>query len=834
MLNGIIQWLRLRLDPNAKQRTIEEARQVGREISSAMGKAGRESGDQMERGIEDGLRDAERTAEGTARKVRGSFMGAFSGLGGMLAGIFALDKIRDFVRHMWELGSAAGETQSKFNTVFGQEGSAQVQAFIDQFGTLMGLNNTMAQEMTATAGAIVQGMGASREASALFAQQMVTLAGDLQSFHNVPIQDTFRAIRSGMTGEYEALKSLGIVIRQADIDTLALANSNKTAAKELTQTERATAALQLITERAGVAVGDLGRTKDSTANRARNLYAEYENLKIELAKNLLPVFATFIDWLDRNKIELHAAAVAAAFTAKVLVGVLGAALNSVASIIAGTFATAWGSVQILLGTTLTIINGVVEGFVRLGNVVGLASDAAVAAARARTASSTNMIRQGARQWQAGVNETWQGINGQRAAEGYFGTTGAFGLSQGNFEWQPPRERPQDRPQHDPDAAGKAERDRIAQMTAEVNLVREMSERRAQFPELIERATAAEARLRAELESGTATTARRVTLLDQIEKVQEVIQGRDPASIRAARDLERAEEERRRGIVNELSLLEDAAENRKVAAEMGQSIADRAKALEAQLRAELDQGNVTLERRLEILEQIGQAQGVQNTASPARQRERDEKEKLDFQDQWMTENTEALLEEWSAVGNALMEIADGWADAWEDAFSMIISESGSASDAINAFAKTMGASILGALANFARGKMRENVAAALEEVANAVGAAAWGNAPKAAAHLKSAAGHGAAAAAWGILAGASGAGASAVAGGGGGGGAGGSSIAGGSGRVGGKTADSRDAETHVYLRVVNRLDPFDPTRPAVQEFVVAAQRNAAIRGLGDDD
>ena len=130
---------------------------------------------------------------------------SFKKIRNVVGGLFAGAAIGSTIRQMWELGTAAEETASKFATTFGA-GEAQVQDFIDAQGTLLGLNKTLAREMTATAGAIVQGMGMSREASAAFSVQMVKAAGDLQSFHNVPIQDTFIALRAGLTGEIEPLR----------------------------------------------------------------------------------------------------------------------------------------------------------------------------------------------------------------------------------------------------------------------------------------------------------------------------------------------------------------------------------------------------------------------------------------------------------------------------------------------------------------------------------------------------------------------------------------------------------------------------------------------------
>ena len=196
-------------------------------------------------------------------------------------------------KKLFDLGSAVEETGSKFRTVFG-ESSKAVQGFIDNFATMAGLSEEAAQGVLATTGAIAQGMGFAQEASAQFATEIVRAAGDLSSFNNIPIAETSLAIQAALTGEREQLKRMGIVVREVDVQLQAFANTGKTVAAELTNQEKATATLQLITERAGFAIGDLVRTQDSAANQARALAAELQNLANEIASALLPAFSTAI------------------------------------------------------------------------------------------------------------------------------------------------------------------------------------------------------------------------------------------------------------------------------------------------------------------------------------------------------------------------------------------------------------------------------------------------------------------------------------------------------------------------------------------------------------
>ncbi|KKL76132.1 hypothetical protein LCGC14_2047930, partial [marine sediment metagenome] len=228
-------------------------------------------------------RKVERDLKAQSRRVKADQKRAWKEIGQFVVGAFGVRALARFTKEMFRLGSAASETGSKFRTVLNE-----------------------GRDMLAIAGTIGQGVGLAGPAVAAFAGEIVELAADLQSFHDVPIAETFMAIRSGVTGEAEQLKKFGIILRAVDVDMRALATSGKSIAKELTETERVTARLALITEKAGVAIGDLARTQDSTANTARQLATVWRQLQEDIAADLLPVFSLVIGHIGLSLADLLA------------------------------------------------------------------------------------------------------------------------------------------------------------------------------------------------------------------------------------------------------------------------------------------------------------------------------------------------------------------------------------------------------------------------------------------------------------------------------------------------------------------------------------------------
>jgi len=136
--------------------------------------------------------------------------------------------------------------------------------------------------------------------------------------------------------------------------------------------------------------------------------------------------------------------------------------------------------------------------------------------------------------------------------------------------------------------------------------------------------------------------------------------------------------------------------------------------------------------------------------------------------------------------------------------------------IDALAESWATGSLGALGWFALGKVKENLARVIEETALAIGSFALGNAPSGAAHLKSAATHGAAAVAWKALSKGAGGTASTSAGAGG--------VVGGPAVYGSNRLQAQESEINIYLTGPG----WDALNPTVQKVVYGAMERAQER------
>lgn len=212
-----------------------------------------------------------------------------------LGGVFAARKIKDFVVDSTRMAVAAEEAAAAFNTTFGPS-VARVAAFVEEFANKAGFAEFELEQMLATTGAVVQGLGATEEQSADLSTSMATLAGDVASFSNASggAKAVLKALQSAINGEREALKTYGLAISEAEVQQIALNETGKASVKELTRLEKATATVTLAYQKAGKMVGDLDRTQDSAANTMRRVSAQFKELQVEIGTKLIPTLSKML------------------------------------------------------------------------------------------------------------------------------------------------------------------------------------------------------------------------------------------------------------------------------------------------------------------------------------------------------------------------------------------------------------------------------------------------------------------------------------------------------------------------------------------------------------
>lgn len=186
-----------------------------------------------------------------------------------------------------KLASDLEEARNKANVTFG-EASQIVQDFAATSARSFGISQRAANEYTATLGNILQASGLSERATAQMSVELTRLAADLASFNNIPIEEALLKLRSGLVGQAEPLRTVGVLLSEAAVQTKALELGLAKNADELTEGAKVAARYALIIEQTGNAQGDFTRTSESLANQMRIAKAQMEDAAATLGTQLIP------------------------------------------------------------------------------------------------------------------------------------------------------------------------------------------------------------------------------------------------------------------------------------------------------------------------------------------------------------------------------------------------------------------------------------------------------------------------------------------------------------------------------------------------------------------
>lgn len=227
-----------------------------------------------------------------------------SGIGTSLKGItkvvaaaFSVKVIYNFSKACIQAASDLQEVQNVVDTVFG-ESSAIIDNFAKNAVKSLGLSELSAKKYASTMGAMLKSMKLSDKQVLVMSQNMTALAGDIASFYNLSGDEAFQKIRSGISGETEPLKQLGINLSVANMEAYALSQGIDKSYNSMTQAEQAILRYNYLLDVTKDAQGDFARTSGSWANQVKVLSEQWNTFKSVLGSSFIQVLTPVVRALN--------------------------------------------------------------------------------------------------------------------------------------------------------------------------------------------------------------------------------------------------------------------------------------------------------------------------------------------------------------------------------------------------------------------------------------------------------------------------------------------------------------------------------------------------------
>ena len=227
-------------------------------------------------------------AAGAADGASGSWAAAAGKIAGALSAAGVVSILAKWGKAAIESASDLAEVQNVVDVTFG-EGATKIESWSKAAGKAFGLTETQAKKYTSTLGAMMKSQGIADSEIVQMSTDLAGLAADMASFYNLDFDTAFQKIRSGISGETEPLKQLGINMSAANLEAFRLEKGITTAYSAMSQGEQTALRYQYIMQATADAQGDFARTSDGFANASRRIETAMETIKTKGGQLALPV-----------------------------------------------------------------------------------------------------------------------------------------------------------------------------------------------------------------------------------------------------------------------------------------------------------------------------------------------------------------------------------------------------------------------------------------------------------------------------------------------------------------------------------------------------------------
>lgn len=234
---------------------------------------------------------------GNMQKSVTGLIGSISKIGAAVGLAFGVKALIDFGKEAVNLASDLEEVQNVVDTVFGNM-AGSIEEFSKDAITQFGLSELSAKKYSSTMGAMLKSMGFDTARALEMSTRLTGLAGDIASFYNLTSEEAFGKIRSGISGETEPLKQLGINLSVANLEAYALAEGITKSYNAMSQQEQAMLRYNYLLKTTSDAQGDFARTSDSWSNQLKLLTEQFNSLKAILGKTFINVFKPLISSIN--------------------------------------------------------------------------------------------------------------------------------------------------------------------------------------------------------------------------------------------------------------------------------------------------------------------------------------------------------------------------------------------------------------------------------------------------------------------------------------------------------------------------------------------------------
>ena len=229
------------------------------------------------------------SVDDSSNKISDSLTGAFTKVVASAAFVKITQMLINLGVESVQVASDLEEVQNVVDVTFGEAGAKKIETWANEAGKNFGLTELQAKRYASTIGAMMKSSGMAEGDISEMSMNLAGLAADMASFYNMPFDEAFSKIQSGMAGMSQPLRQLGISMTETSVAAYAAAAGFDVEYSKMSEAQQMIVRYQYLMQATADAQGDFARTSDSYANSQRRVATGIETLKAQLGEILLPI-----------------------------------------------------------------------------------------------------------------------------------------------------------------------------------------------------------------------------------------------------------------------------------------------------------------------------------------------------------------------------------------------------------------------------------------------------------------------------------------------------------------------------------------------------------------
>ncbi len=194
-----------------------------------------------------------------------------------LAYAYSYQMIADILQQFMDSFNDRYENMNLFSVAMGKYAD-DAYNYAEKVSQALGINMSDWARFQGVFMQLSTGFGIATDKAYSMSRGLTELTYDISSFFNLPIEEAYNKVASGITGELEPLRRLGYALDEATLQQVAYRNGINMSMQEMTQAEKAQIRYIAMVEQSGNVIGDMARTLVSPANAIRILRAQISTL----------------------------------------------------------------------------------------------------------------------------------------------------------------------------------------------------------------------------------------------------------------------------------------------------------------------------------------------------------------------------------------------------------------------------------------------------------------------------------------------------------------------------------------------------------------------------